>query len=144
MAASTSKSTPPIEASIFDLDGVIVDTAKYHYMAWKRLANELGFDFTPKDNERLKGVSRMRSLEILLEIAGLRLDEQSKAELAERKNRWYIEYISRLSPSEDPTRGARVHRWPEKAGCKDRCRIGEQERAHHPGESEASPGSLTQ
>ncbi|NLG80176.1 MAG: beta-phosphoglucomutase [Firmicutes bacterium] len=100
VTASASKSASAIEAAIFDLDGVIVDTAKYHYMAWKRLANKLGFDFSPEDNERLKGVSRMRSLEILLEIAGLRLDEQSKAELAERKNRWYIEYISRLSPSE--------------------------------------------
>ena len=62
-------------AAIFDLDGVIVDTAKYHYLAWKRLANEMGFDFTEQDNERLKGVSRMRSLEILLEIGGLDLDE---------------------------------------------------------------------
>lgn len=85
MTASAPKSPPAIEAAIFDLDGVIVDTAKYHYMAWKRLANELGFDFSPEDNERLKGVSRMRSLEILLEIAGLQLDEQNKAELAERK-----------------------------------------------------------
>ena len=51
---------------IFDLDGVIVDTAKFHYMAWKRLANEMGFDFTMEDNERLKGVSRTESLEILL------------------------------------------------------------------------------
>jgi beta-phosphoglucomutase len=90
----------PIEAAIFDLDGVIVDTAKYHYMAWKRLANELGFDLTPADNERLKGVSRMRSLEIILELAGLRIDDERKAELADKKNRWYVQYISQLSPSE--------------------------------------------
>ena len=51
---------------IFDLDGVIVDTAKYHYLAWKNLANELGFDFTEEQNEQLKGVSRVKSLEILL------------------------------------------------------------------------------
>lgn len=57
-----------IKACIFDLDGVIVDTAKYHYLAWKELARGLGFDFNEKDNERLKGVSRMASLEILLEI----------------------------------------------------------------------------
>ena len=57
-----------IKACIFDLDGVIVDTAKYHYIAWRKIANELGFEFTEQDNERLKGVSRMRSLEILLEI----------------------------------------------------------------------------
>ncbi|HPV62756.1 MAG TPA: HAD hydrolase-like protein, partial [Fervidobacterium sp.] len=55
-----------VKACIFDLDGVIVDTAKYHYLAWKLLANELGFEFTEKDNERLKGVSRMDSLNILL------------------------------------------------------------------------------
>ena len=52
-----------IKGCIFDLDGVIVDTAKYHYLAWKELAESLGFAFTEKDNERLKGVSRMRSLD---------------------------------------------------------------------------------
>jgi len=60
-----------LKACIFDLDGVVVDTAKYHYLAWKRLANELGFEFSEQHNERLKGVSRMRSLEILLEVGGL-------------------------------------------------------------------------
>ena len=55
-----------MRAAIFDLDGVIVDTAKYHYLAWKRLANQYGIDFNEADNERLKGVSRTRSLEILL------------------------------------------------------------------------------
>ena len=87
-------------AAIFDLDGVIVDTAKYHYLAWKRLANELGFDFTERDNERLKGVSRMRSLEILLEIGGLDLDEEEKSALAEKKNGWYVEYIREMDESE--------------------------------------------
>jgi beta-phosphoglucomutase len=87
-------------AAVFDLDGVIVDTAKYHYLAWKRLANELGFDFSERDNERLKGVSRMRSLEILLEIGGLDLDEAEKAALAEKKNRWYVEYIREMDESE--------------------------------------------
>ncbi|MGE5594089.1 MAG: beta-phosphoglucomutase [Betaproteobacteria bacterium] len=99
-SASASGIKPAVEAGIFDLDGVVVDTAKYHYLAWKRLANELGFDFSPEDNERLKGVSRMRSLEILLEIGGLALDEEKKVELAEKKNQWYVEYISKLSPSE--------------------------------------------
>src|SRR6266496_2067962 len=70
-----------MRAAIFDLDGVIVDTAKYHYLVWKRLANELGFDFTQTDNERLKGVSRTRSLEILLEIGGLTLDDAVKSAL---------------------------------------------------------------
>ena len=87
-------------AAVFDLDGVIVDTAKYHYLAWKRLANELGFDFTERDNERLKGVSRMRSLEILLEMGGLDLDREEKTALAEKKNNWYVEYIREMDESE--------------------------------------------
>ena len=57
-----------IQACLFDLDGVIVDTAVYHYKAWKRLAAEMGFDFTEEQNELLKGVSRVRSLEIILDI----------------------------------------------------------------------------
>lgn len=89
-----------MRAAIFDLDGVIVNTARYHYLAWKRLANELGFDFTEQDNERLKGVSRARSLEILLEIGGLSLDETSKQALAAKKNAWYVEYIRRMDASE--------------------------------------------
>lgn len=88
------------KAALFDLDGVIVDTAKYHYLAWKRLANELGFDFTEKDNERLKGVSRMRSLEILLEVGGLNFNEEEKLKLAEKKNNWYVEYITKMDESE--------------------------------------------
>lgn len=90
----------PIRACLFDLDGVIVDTAKYHYLAWKRLAGELGFDFTVEDNERLKGVSRQRSLEILLEIGGIGKTAEEQAQLAERKNRWYVEYITSMDDSE--------------------------------------------
>jgi beta-phosphoglucomutase len=89
-----------ISACIFDLDGVVVDTAKYHYIAWKSLANELGFDFTEEDNERLKGVSRMRSLDILLEIGGVELDEKTKLELADKKNKNYVEYILKMTPDE--------------------------------------------
>ncbi len=89
-----------IEACIFDLDGVVVDTAKYHYIAWKALANELGFDFTHEDNERLKGVSRMRSLEILLEIGGKDFPEQEKLAMAERKNTLYVSYIEKMTPDE--------------------------------------------
>ncbi|MCK5638116.1 MAG: HAD hydrolase-like protein, partial [Flavobacteriaceae bacterium] len=63
---------------IFDLDGVIVDTAKYHYLAWRNLANELGFEFTEEQNEQLKGVSRVRSLEILLSIGKIELSEPKK------------------------------------------------------------------
>jgi beta-phosphoglucomutase len=85
---------------IFDLDGVVVDTAKYHFMAWKRLTNDLGILFTPEDNERLKGVSRMASLDIILEIGGIDLSESRKIELAALKNKWYIEFISRMTPDE--------------------------------------------
>ncbi|MGE5590074.1 MAG: beta-phosphoglucomutase [Bacillota bacterium] len=90
----------PIRACIFDLDGVLVDTARYHYLAWKRLANELGFDLSERENERLKGISRDRSLEIVLEIGGLSLDPAVKQELADKKNRWYVERISRMNESE--------------------------------------------
>lgn len=87
-------------ACIFDLDGVIVDTARYHFLAWKRLTDHLGILFTEEDNERLKGVSRMASLEIILEIGNRRLDENSKLEYAALKNKWYIEYIKKMTPDE--------------------------------------------
>ena len=89
-----------LKACIFDLDGVIVDTAKYHFMAWRRLAKELGFEFTLADNEALKGVSRMASLEILLRVGGLAPSEKEKEEMAARKNRWYVEFITGMTPDE--------------------------------------------
>ncbi|MCP4405385.1 MAG: beta-phosphoglucomutase [bacterium] len=89
-----------MKACIFDLDGVLVDTAKYHYLAWKRLANELGFDFTEQDNERLKGVSRMRCLEILLELGKKELPQEEKEPLAAKKNVWYVEYITKMQDDE--------------------------------------------
>jgi beta-phosphoglucomutase len=89
-----------MKGGLFDLDGVIVDTAKYHYLAWKRLASELGSDFSETDNERLKGVSRMASLEIVLEIVGKSLSATDKLALADRKNGWYVEYISRMGQDE--------------------------------------------
>lgn len=89
-----------IKACLFDLDGVIVDTAKYHYIAWRDLAHELGFDFTEKDNERLKGVSRIRSLEILLEVGGINLPEDRKLEIAKIKNDQYVSYILKMTPEE--------------------------------------------
>ena len=91
----------PFKAAIFDLDGVIVDTAKFHFLAWRRLARELGFEFTEKDNERQKGVSRMESLEILLEVGGfLNLSQEKKEELATKKNEWYKEYLYEMTPAE--------------------------------------------
>lgn len=87
-------------ACIFDLDGVIVDTAKYHFLAWKRLADQMGINFTAEDNERLKGVSRMDSLKIILEIGGLSPDDGTRLKYATLKNTWYVEYISKMTPSE--------------------------------------------
>jgi beta-phosphoglucomutase len=89
-----------IKACIFDLDGVIVDTAKYHYLAWKSIADELGFEFTEKHNERLKGVSRMRSLEIMLEVGGIILDKSTCEILADKKNKLYLEYVLKMGPDE--------------------------------------------
>ena len=89
-----------IKAIIFDLDGVLVNTAKYHYLAWKRLAQELSIEFSLQDNERLKGVSRMQSLDIILEIGNTTLDYNTKIELAQKKNIWYVEYISELTPKD--------------------------------------------
>lgn len=89
-----------IEACLFDLDGVVVDTAKYHFIAWRALAEELGFEFTHEDNERLKGVSRMASLEILLEIGGLQFSDQEKLAMAEKKNALYVSYIEQMTPEE--------------------------------------------
>ena len=89
-----------IEACLFDLDGVVVDTAKYHFIAWKALAEELGFEFTLEDNERLKGVSRMQSLEILLEIGNLKFSEPEKLAMAEKKNALYVSYIEKMTPEE--------------------------------------------
>lgn len=82
------------------MDGVIVDSARYHFLAWKRLADELGVKFTLEDNERLKGVSRVRSLEIILELGNLSFDESSKENLAEKKNKWFVEYINTMKPEE--------------------------------------------
>jgi beta-phosphoglucomutase len=89
-----------IKACIFDLDGVIVDTAKYHFMAWKRLAEQLKINFTESDNERLKGVSRMDSLEIILELGDLKIDKKLKGKYAGLKNKWYVDFISRMTPEE--------------------------------------------
>jgi beta-phosphoglucomutase len=89
-----------LRACLFDLDGVIIDTAKYHYLAWREIAEELGFVFTEENNERLKGVSRQRSLEILLEVGGLSFDEATRARLAAKKNARYLEFVLKMSPDE--------------------------------------------
>jgi beta-phosphoglucomutase len=87
-------------ACIFDLDGVLVDTAVYHYQAWKKLANSMGFDFSHAQNEQLKGVNRMRSLDKILDWGGVTKSDAEKEELAALKNTWYVDMISRMSASE--------------------------------------------
>ena len=88
------------KAFIFDLDGVIVDTAKYHFLAWKELANSLGFDFTEEQNELLKGVSRVRSLEILLDIGDVDLSQKDKDKYLHEKNEQYLGYIAKMDTRE--------------------------------------------
>ena len=85
---------------IFDLDGVIVDTAKYHFLAWKNLANSLGIDFTKEQNEQLKGVSRINSLEKILNWGNKTLSADEFQKLLVQKNEEYLEYITKMDESE--------------------------------------------
>ncbi len=89
-----------VKGFIFDLDGVIVDTAKYHYLAWKNLANNLGFDFTEAQNELFKGVSRVESLKLLLQIGDKKISQEEFDRLLITKNEEYLEYIERMDESE--------------------------------------------
>lgn len=89
-----------IKACIFDLDGVLVDTAHYHFLAWKRLAKEFDYELTEEINEQLKGVSRMKSLDIVMKHANVSLADQKKEALADRKNGWFTEYVHRMKPEE--------------------------------------------
>ncbi|MDW5287997.1 beta-phosphoglucomutase [Formosa sp. PL04] len=85
---------------IFDLDGVIVDTAKYHFLAWKNLANSLGFDFTETQNEQLKGVSRVESLKKILNWGNTTVTDEKFQELMTLKNTEYLEFINKMDDSE--------------------------------------------
>ena len=87
-----------IKAFLFDLDGVIVDTAIYHYQAWRRMANTLGFDISEEFNETLKGVSRVDSLNRILAEGTITLPDDRKTELAAQKNEWYLELVSQMTP----------------------------------------------
>jgi beta-phosphoglucomutase len=89
-----------IKACLFDMDGVIVDTAKFHFLAWQRLANSLSIEFTEIQNEELKGVSRVESLEKILSWGNVVLNNAKKLELMDLKNRWYLEYAEQVVPSE--------------------------------------------
>lgn len=88
------------KAFIFDLDGVIVDTAKYHFLAWKKIANELGIDFTLEHNELLKGVSRVRSLDIILGLGNVKASEENKNKWLIQKNEDYLSYLVDIDESE--------------------------------------------
>ncbi len=85
---------------IFDLDGVIVNTAKYHFLAWKQIADELNIVFTERDNERLKGVSRVESFEKILEIGSKILNGKDKEYYCRKKNNIYVNYINSLDENE--------------------------------------------
>jgi len=87
-------------AFIFDLDGVIVDTAKYHFLAWRNLAIQLGFEFTEAHNELLKGVSRVKSLEILLNIGKVELSDQEKQKYLLQKNEEYLGFVYKMTSEE--------------------------------------------
>lgn len=91
-----------LTGALFDLDGVLVDTAKYHYLAWKALAEELSIPFTEEDNERLKGVSRMASLEIILSLANQETNYRTaeKEAFATKKNELYVKFIEHMDTSE--------------------------------------------
>jgi beta-phosphoglucomutase len=88
------------KAFIFDLDGVIVDTAKYHYLAWKKIANELGIEFTHEHNELLKGVSRVRSLDIILGLGNVEASQEQKNQWLIQKNEEYLTYLVDMDQSE--------------------------------------------
>ena len=88
------------KAFIFDLDGVIVDTAKYHFIAWQKIAQELGIEFTPEHNENLKGVSRVRSLDIILELGKIDASQEDKNKWLIQKNEDYLSYLVNMNQSE--------------------------------------------
>lgn len=88
-----------IKGFIFDLDGVIVDTARYHFMSWKKLAGTLGFDLDDKIEERLKGISRMHSLEIVLDAGKIESSQEEKVKMAAQKNDWYLDSLKDVDDS---------------------------------------------
>jgi beta-phosphoglucomutase len=88
------------QAVIFDLDGVITDTARYHYLAWKRLAETQGVHFDEEFNEHLKGIDRMGSLELILASATRSYTQQEKLALADEKNQHYVQLIASMSPAD--------------------------------------------
>ncbi len=86
-----------MKAFIFDLDGVIVDTVQYHYESWVKLASSLGFQLNPIIQEKLKGISRMASLDLVLAQGGITATPEQKVEYAKQKNDWYLESLSSVN-----------------------------------------------
>lgn len=89
-----------IKGFLFDLDGVIVDTAKFHFKAWHRLAQDLGIDFSEAENEQLKGVSRKESLEKILEWGQISLSPEEFERRMAQKNDWYLEFVHEMGKEE--------------------------------------------
>lgn len=85
-----------IKAVVFDLDGVLVNTDRFHYLAWKRILEELGKEFSVEDNEQIKGVARSKSLEILLQMKNITMSEVEKMRVLRKKNNLYLEYITEI------------------------------------------------
>jgi len=88
-----------IKGCIFDLDGVVVDTARFHFLSWQKIAKDLGITFREKDNEKLKGISRQKSLEHILSIGKIQLKDREKAEICKVKNDIYLDYLSTMDNS---------------------------------------------
>ena len=107
-----------LQGVIFDLDGVIVSTDDCHYRAWKKMADEEGIEFDREINERLRGVSRMDSLEIILEKATKAYSDAEKQEMATRKNNYYVELIGALTPADILPGAMDVLNWLKEHGVK--------------------------
>ncbi len=89
-----------LNACIYDLDGVITDTAKYHYQSWKWVADQLEYNLTEKQNQKLKGIGRKESLDKILKWSGARISEAEKSNLLQKKNQMYLEQIDHMTPEE--------------------------------------------
>ena len=89
-----------LKACIYDLDGVITDTAKYHYESWKWVGDQLEYNLTEKQNQKLKGVGRKESLDRILKWSGARISEAEKQNLLHKKNQMYLTYIDTMTPEE--------------------------------------------
>jgi beta-phosphoglucomutase len=89
-----------LNACIYDLDGVITDTAKYHYQSWKWVADQLEYNLTEKQNQKLKGIGRKESLDKILKWSGARISEAEKSNLLQKKNQMYLEQIDQMTPEE--------------------------------------------